>query len=714
LSGPAVFIAQHIPLPNGPNGQWTGLGATQRQHDDQFMPKVDYLAGKNQLSVRYFYSRFDQPVDVATETANALATNTGQHVVVQTASVSDTYVVSPSLLFSTWFGYERSTGGTVANAPFTYADAGIQVALPTGQAPTLEGVAVGGYFTVTSGHRGDYNRRDWKIREIVTKQWGPHEVHLGGDVFQIRSVVNNFFQQAPTFQFANALSGNNLSDFMLGDVTAFTQSAGQFYNYAHAEGDLFVQDNWRVTPRLTINMGLRWDPWWPYQNVDAKVTCFVPGAQSLRYPNAPRGLIYGGDPGCPAAGAEGTRRDFAPRVGFALRLDDKTVLRGGGGLYYGMPNGDIMNVFSTVAPFTPTYSLTAVNFANPYGSAGIQNPFPAQFGPANPGPSATFITPIGGVGTLPGKFPLPTIGTWNMLLQRQVGKNWSFDVGYVGNAGYHLDYNQAGGGAALQANPAVYIPGASTPSNVQARRMFPSFAGVNLYQLFLVSRYEALQVDVQKRFSSGLSLRANYTYSKLESDENSTDPYDMAFNWGIDRSNVPNVFHFSAVWQTPHAHVNKLASALVNGWELTGITTWQNGFPLTVMSGVDGSLSGGTSRADFTGPSIGQASFGDRAHGLMIQQYFNTAQFANNAIGTFGNSPLNAFQGPGLFDEDLAALKNFDITEKAKMQFRAEFFNAFNDVNLAQPGTTVGTGTYGKITSAQSPRILQFALKLMF
>jgi hypothetical protein len=294
----------------------------------------------------------------------------------------------------------------------------------------------------------------------------------------------------------------------------------------------------------------------------------------------------------------------------------------------------------------------------------------------------------------------------------------------VGNAGYHLSTNAVG---RQQLNPAVYVPGASTVANTQARRLNQNFSSVQEYTTDFVSRYEALQLDLQKRFSRGFSLRANYSFSKLEDDfganhcdgcgASTSNPYNRAFDWGISSTNVPNVFHMSVVWQAPPLKTGKLAGTLVNGWELSGVTTWQNGFPFTVFSGVDNSFTGtnwGTTNADFTGTSISQANYGGRAHGQMVQQYFNTSLFIVNAPGTFGNSPQNALQSPGLFNTDFAAMKNFKIGEDANVQFRAEFFNVFNNVNFGMPGNTVGTGSYGQLTYAGSPRVLQFGLKVKF
>jgi hypothetical protein len=651
FSAPSLFFLQHIPLPNGPNGQLTYLGPTARVSDDQFMPKIDYIRGKNQLSGRYFQTRYSQPPDLSAGAANVIATDAGgNRELVQTVTVNDTYTFSPRFLLNSWFGYDRSTGGSLSGAPFGFTDAGINVAVPTGQ-PAMEGVSVGGFFSINSNHPGEFDRNDWRIREIATWQKGSHELHFGGDINHLGTPEANTYEQTPNFSFSNAISGSNLSDFMLGQVSRFVQDAGVYYNYSGTEGSLFIQDNWHVNQKLVLNLGLRWDPYFPYTDSKNRVPCYSPGQKSQRYPNAPAGLIYAGEPGCPAAGTSGKQDNLAPRLGFAYRIDQKTVVRGGAGIYYTLPNTDQINGFSSVAPFAPVFTLTGVNFQNPWQSAGIANPFPAQFGGgAVPGPNAPFTLPVGIAGTFPLVYYLPTMGTWNMMVQREVAKNWLVSASYVGNAGWHQSSNAV---ARRELNPAIYVPGASTVANTQARRLDPNFSSVQEYAVDYVTRYEALQLDIEKRFSRSFSLRANYTFSKMEDDEGTTNvgvgvtnPFNNAYNWGISAANVPSVFHLSALWETPRLAGGTLG-VIANGWELTGITTWQNGFPFMIYSGVDNSFTGiGYDRAQFTGTNIQQAVLGDRSHGQMVQQYFNTSLFTVNPVGTFGNMPTNALVGP--------------------------------------------------------------------
>ncbi len=634
----------------------------------------------------------------------------------QTVAINDTYTASPTLLFNTWFSYDRSIGASYSGATFGFPAAGIEIAAPSGP-KAMEGVSVDGFMYFASNHPGAFDRNDWRAREVVAWQKGSHELHFGGDLYHLGTPEANTYLESGYFEFGNALSGSNLSDFLLGTGANFSQDGGIYYNYGSVEGSLYAQDNWRISQALTLNLGVRWDPYFAYTDTEDRMPCYRPGLTSQRYPNAPAGLIYAGDAGCPAAGTSNALRNFAPRLGFAYRIGQNTVLRGGSGIYYTLPNTDQINNFTTVAPFSPLVNLTDVSLQNPYGSAGVANPFPAAFASgALPGSSVAFTTPVGVGGTFGPRYKLPTVAIWNLTLQRQVGANWLFSVGYFANAGYDLSSNAVG---REQINPAVYIPGQSTEANTQARRVNPNFSSVMLYPTDYVSRYESVQFNAEKRLGHGLSLLANYTFSKKEDDYGPggqvTDPFDRALDWGISKDNVPNVIRFSAVWNIPRLTTNALAGVLVNGWEVTGITTWQSGFPFTVFSGVDNSLSGiGSDRADFTGSNIGQAVLKGQSTAKEIQEYFNTSLFVHNAIGTYGDSPKNALQGPRLFNQDFAAIRNFKIMEKANLQFRAEFFNLFNTVNFSIPGNGVGGGNFGQITSAGSPRILQFALKLAF
>ena len=554
------------------------------------------------------------------------------------------------------------------------------------------------------------------------------------------------YEQNGVFNFSNNLSGNNIADFILGQVSQFTQAGGLYLNFTGIKWSAFVQDNWRVNPRLTINMGLRWDPWFPYQDSAGRVGCFEPGKQSQRFPNAPQGLLFGGsnhDPGCPSASMPTRASNFAPRLGFAYRLTDdgKTSIRGGAGFYYAIPNTVAFQDVVGIPPFAPIIFLTDVNFQDPYASAGVTDPFPGSFGaisknyPSNtPFPQGPFFfTQIFGQ-----DFRLPVITLWNLTLERQVGKSWLLRAAYVGNKGSHL-YGTADQESGLfQANPAIYIPGnnpdgtpRSTVDNEQSRRLHQGYSNVSVVDSAINSHYNGLQLTVEKRMSSGLSMLVNYTWSRDMNDFapigsyfGPTNPFDRHFDYGPSDEDIRHVFKLSGTYQLPHVGVSGFADKVVNGWQISSIVTWQGGSPFTIYSGVDNSLSGEfEDRADFTGTSIHQAQLSSgRSHNQMVQQFFNTSLFQPNAIGTFGNLGKNALRGPRLFNNNMALVKNTKIGERFGVQFRAEAFNVFNNVNfpLYTSNGSIGLDryqadqTFGQIFNAAAPRILQLALKVAF
>jgi hypothetical protein len=721
FSGPSKYFLERLPLPNGPGQQVTYLGPISRPNDDQFMPKIDWVRGKHQVSGRYFYTRFKSPPDFTQVKQNLLAMDrNGNEVRIQTLALDHVFSYSPTLLFQTWFGFDSQVGGSRSGIPpgadaITFPAAGVKIeGGAEGIPPALEGLSVTGLFSVASTHFGDFNRGDWTIREAVTKVKGPHQLIFGGEAVRLLQDISNTNTQSGSFSFGGRFSGSNLADFLLGVPSSFTQGAGQYQNMRGTKYSLFVQDNWRATRKLTLNFGLRWDPFFPYTEIYNRVPCFAPGQKSSVYTNAPVGIIYGGDPGCPwGKGAANEALNFAPRAGFAYSVSPKWVIRGGAGIYYMIPPSRIFNGPNGVAPFMPRYQLTgSLRFDDPYGSFGMANPFPAEY-VGDSGASVRGDVPIAVptqiYGSFTGRYRVTTLGTWNLTVERQVGADWLLSAAYVGSGGYHLP-------GTYQMNPATYIAGASTVANTQARRPYQGFTSVSQSWTDFNSQYQSLQLNVEKRFSKGLSLLANYAWSKTMDDFGTTTPALRRESFrGVANEHVPHIFHFTAIWDVPAPKLQGLAGRLFNGWELSSVTTWQNGFPFSVVSGIDNSLTAvGGDRADFIGADLQEAKLSGLSHAQMADRFFNTALFRTNAIGTFGNSGRNILRGPGFFNTDLGLIKNTGITEKTNLQFRSEFFNVFNNVNFSNPGATVGTAGFGKITSARDPRILQLMLKLMF
>ena len=277
------------------------------------------------------------------------------------------------------------------------------------------------------------------------------------------------------------------------------------------------------------------------------------------------------------------------------------------------------------------------------------NPFPDQYGPRVPGPEVTFTLPTNIRAVFEQNFRLPLLTTWNLVIERQLGQDWVFRAAYQGNKGTYLS---SGAKTTREINPAVYIPGQSTTGNTQERRVYQDFSTIGLWESANNSHYHALQLNVEKRFGHGLSFLSNYTWAKMTDDYGPgavTNPNDRHFDYGLSDDDVAHVFKLSNVWEIPRLGVSGVASAILNGWSLNSIVTWRSGFPFSVFTGQDNSLTGvGYDRADFLGGNA-QLSY-DRPHGEMIERWFDTSKFVPNPEGTFGNAGKNILRGPRLFN----------------------------------------------------------------
>jgi hypothetical protein len=303
-----------------------------------------------------------------------------------------------------------------------------------------------------------------------------------------------------------------------------------------------------------------------------------------------------------------------------------------------------------------------------------------------------------------------------MRLERQIARDWVVSAAYLGNKGTYLSVG-------MQENPAIYIPGVnatgqplSTVANTQQRRVYPINGGITRVDSGANSDYTALQLNAEKRFGKGFSVLANYTWSKMLDNASGTNPFTRRWEYAVSNINIPQNFKFSGICQEPRLGLTGFADKLLNGWEINSILTWQSGFPFTVTSGVDNSLTGvGSDRADFVGSGSAQLTY-SRSHGAEILRWFDTSKFTKNAVGTFGSAGRNTLRGPRFFNTDFGMVKGTSIHERMKLQFRAEFFNLFNNVNFMLPNANISSAQVGQITSviADSERIIQFGLKLVF
>jgi hypothetical protein len=702
------YLLDRIPLPNGAGRELRYTAPLSKQTENQYLGKIDWNRDNHQVSGRYFFSQFTQPA--TTPEDNLLAADgNGNRVRVQNYGVTHTWALSPTTLANTSFGYSRQGGGNFSSAPWGLPQAGQKVATP--DQPEIA-VFVGNAFQIFTNHKGAFNRADANFRENVTLIRGKHELHLGTDITRVSNYLDNQFLQSGQFYFENNITGDNILDFMLGRVGWFSQGGGERKNMTGYRYGFFVQDNWRATPRLTVNAGLRWDPFIPYSERDGRTACFIPGAKSSRYPNAPTGLVYGGEGGCPKNAVDSYLPAFGPRLGFAYRLteDGKTSLRGGAGIYYSAAATNFM-LYHYNAPFAPWYGFPNTDFTDPWGAAGRTNPYPGMYASNVPGSDVAFSTPVS-LKVVDRDWQPSYVTSWNLTLERQFTDTVLIRGAYVGNKGTHLS-NTVGWPAQRNINAPIYTPGGDH-WNYDSRRPHKGFGGIEVLESSITSNYHSFQATVEKRMSKGFSLVGNYTWGRAQDDYNWMNPFDRGFNWGISDDNIPHNFKMSSIWELPSSKWTGPLGAVVNGWSLNTIVNWRSGFPFGLYSGNDNSWTGiWGDRADYLGGDWKLS--GDRPHGELIKKYFDGTPFKTAAEGTFGNTPKNFMTGPRFFSTDMVLTKTFKVVERAALNFRAEAFNVFNNVNFNRPGNNVDApARFGKIEGAQDPRILQFALKLTF
>jgi hypothetical protein len=426
--------------------------------------------------------------------------------------------------------------------------------------------------------------------------------------------------------------------------------------------------------------------------------------------NAPKGLLYVGDPGVPERGTKSDLNNFAPRVGLAWAVAKRTSIRAAYGIFFdSSPMSAITNVFQGVAPFG-----TRIRVRPPVGPFDDpflgNNPFPLPFPPPK---NITFPQGVTAA-TWPDQYRTGYLQSWHFTIERELFPDWLLRVAYAGSKGTKLL-------SGLEANPPIFIPGQSTALNISQRRPYgPALDTIRLVNSDGSSTYNSLQLTMDKRFSKGLTFQANYTWAKSidfgsggGTQWPSLTPGYYGYDRGLSDFHHKHRFVTSGLWELP-AFRGKPAVMkwVLGGWQPSGSLILQSAAAFSVQAGRENSLTTFGNRARQVGdPSRSARTDSNRDR---VLEWFNTKAFDHAPTGTYGNSGRNIVFGPGLASVDFSMAKYFPLTEKLKVQFRSEFFNLLNHTNLNEPNSTLTAGTYGRITSALDPRILQFGLKLMF
>jgi hypothetical protein len=707
------ILDQLIPLPaNEATGEFF-YTIPNTNNGRQIVSRIDHqLSSRDTLTGRYLYNSYTEP---SNDTPLVFATRPDRTTPNHNFALNYTRIFSPTLFNQAGFSINRRTDEGIPVWTTSYVDLGMRNVYTDEPNPNF-GLDVSGAFYIETIERITTSPNSWAVNDTVRWSGGKHEVSAGFEYRKQDLTKNYRWLLDPFMSFDGTFTGYGVADFFIGkpsglDELAFGEVAEQDFPVYTG----FVQDTIKVTPRLTLNIGVRFEPFIPYRDKGNRVSVFRPGNQSTVFVNAPPGLLFPGDPGVPERGTESDLNNFAPRFGFAWSPtpDGKTSVRGAYGLFYdSSPMSALTNVFQSVAPFG-----TRVNLSPPPGPFDDpflgNNPFPMEFPP----PSDVEFPESLFAATYPDKYRAGYLQSWNLTVEREVAPQWVLRAAYAGSKGTGLLQG-------WERNPAIYIPGQSTRTNTLERKPFgPYFDSIAVVDSGSNSNFNSLQLTVDKRFSRGFTVQANYTFAK-SIDYGSgggtlwpdySNPFDFSHDYGLSDFHRKHRFVASWLWELPRlTGASRALRGVFGGWDFNGALTLQSGPYYTVRSGRDNSLSGvGLDRADLVG-DISRSARQDPNRDP-VREWYNTRAFAQNKEGTFGTSGRNIIPGPDLRNVDVSVTKIFPIRESVHLQFRSEFFNLFNRTNFVSPRSdSMASGNFGRLTAAGDPRILQFGLKLRF
>jgi outer membrane receptor protein involved in Fe transport len=708
LNQPALrFLERYVPLPNF--GAFNYVTPLNRPLDgDEYVTRIDHDFGSSdRIYGRYLFNK-DQIFGPA---GNFPGWGIDQGFRRQSAVINETHIFTPAALNSFTFTFNRVKSDVVPLPQFPWSDFGANIPDAASGISGWHSIGVSGYFSAANGTFWDLARNTYNIDDTFSWTRGRHSLRFGGQISRYQVNQINEFLSRGQFNFNGFASGDALADFMLGRVNSLRQVSTLANNLRQTLWHFFAQDDFKVTSRFTLNIGVRWEPNLHFNELSGKLSAFRPGEQSTVFPNAPRGLLFKGDPQLPENVARKRWWNLAPRVAFAYDLtgDGKTAIRGGYGMFYDVIRSINLNRFPLIQPFVVDISVFDVNFSDPYAGRSVF-PFDAPRTPEERS-RFTFITPAATT-SFNEDFRTPYTQQWNINIQRQLPWNIVTTAAYIGSKSSRLFGSH-------NVNPAIFQPGA-TVATTQSRRLYPQFGVIEDESTVGYSQYHSMQLTFNKRLSSGFTLLAAYTLSKNtglvagqgEGSLGNRNP----FNWNLDRGVLnedrTHVMSVSSVWNLPAFGSTGITRAIVGGWELSGIFYATSGAPLTARAGQDRSLTGqNMDTADLVGdPRLP----GGRPRQEELAAWFNKSAFALPAIGTFGTSGINILRGPGSYNLDAGLFRNFRITEAVGLQFRAQFYNALNHTRLNNPDTNFSSANFGRILGAQTPRVGELGLKFIF
>jgi hypothetical protein len=711
-------VLEYIPLPNNSdplrNFIYTREPTTTEKY--LFSLRTDHqLTAKDQLNGRYTLD------DEEIIQAPILPTGVGglnSTIRAQGISIQETHIFSPSLinqLTGGWTGFQLSETDSFAGVKDVAAELGITlVGLgDNSDAWAFPSITMSGLLAPSGTFLRPRSTDIYQVRDTLSITRGNHVIRVGGDVRHYKSDNFSPGQVNGAFNFDNSFTGNSFANFLLGwplNAARNIEPAEQNGKVTYYSG--FIADDWKVTPRLTVNLGLRYEIETVLEEVDNEVARFDMASGRVLFPEGARDRVtqyyttvrpdvpygfYGGGL------YKQDKNNFAPRFGFAFRpfSGNRTVLRGGFGIYYNAPQ--ITTLLSAVA--APPFSVRPTEVSNASTPQIRWNPVGGLV-QAQQGALTCFCF-------IQEDFPYAYSQQWALTLQQSLTNKLLVEVGYVGSHTLNL---------LSQPNVNVPPPG---PGNVLARSRYPQWARVQAIYAGFSAKYSGLSLKVEKRAANGLSFLAGYTFAKTLDQASSTnviptgDPANSLNRiYGPADFDVRHRLSLSYNYELPigpgrrfGTNLSGIGAVLLQGWGIRGITFLQSGYPVDVTMA--------NARLN-SGPGIvprpnrvadGNLSSSERT----LNRWFDTTAFQLPPQFVIGNAGRNVITGPSYVNFDMSLFKNTRITESQRLELRAEFFNAFNHPNFGLPGGNISTPqTFGVITSAAAPRIIQLGVKYYF